>query len=71
MKDGFNLMYIKDGIIYPVVLTVEQDNILQNVVPSLVANNENIRVVKDRPLGEAVILKQAQPPILKVSLRGT
>lgn len=57
MDDRFNLTYIKDGIIYPVALTAEQDSILKNVVPSLVANNGKIRIIKDKPLGEAIILK--------------
>ena len=57
VENRFNLTYIKDGIIYPVALSSEQDSILQNIVPSLVANNGNIRIIKDKPLGEAIVLK--------------
>jgi hypothetical protein len=51
MKDGIALMYIKDGVMYPVALTQEQYDILQFTARLF----EPITVI-NKPQGEAVNL---------------
>ena len=53
MKDGLILMYVKDGIVYPVALTQEQTDtfeFVQALIPP------PIRAISDKPQGEAVNL---------------
>lgn len=52
MKDGVALMYIKDGVLYPVVLTEEQNEILQ--ITARLFNP--LKVMLDQPQGKAVNL---------------
>lgn len=54
MQDGLVLMYIKNGILYPVGLTNEEFNLLQDLGRVF----EPIRVVFDHPQGKAVNLKK-------------
>jgi hypothetical protein len=51
MKDGVALMYIKDGILYPVALTQEQYDILQFTARLF----EPLKII-DKPQGKAVNL---------------
>lgn len=49
IKDGLVLMYVKDGVMYPVALSKEQDEafeILQQALPG------PIKVVVDLPIGK-------------------
>ena len=56
MKDGVVLMYCKDGVLYPVALTEEQNNMLQ-ITASLFSP---LKVVKDKPQGQAVNLLKGE-----------
>jgi hypothetical protein len=52
MKDGLALMYIIDGVLYPVVLTQEQYDILQFTARLF----SPLKIVKDQPQGKAINL---------------
>jgi hypothetical protein len=52
MKDGVALLYINDGILYPVALTEEQNDTLQFTVRLL----GPLSVVMDQPQGTAINL---------------
>lgn len=55
MEDGLIIMYVKDGIIYPVALNEEQQiafKFAQQLIP------QPIVYIKDKPLGVAVNLSQ-------------
>lgn len=54
MQDGLVLMYIKNGILYPVGLTNEEFDLLQELGRVF----EPIRVILDQPQGKAVNLKK-------------
>lgn len=51
MEDGVALMYIKDGVLYPVALTEEQNEVLQFTAKLF----EPIKVV-NKPQGKAINL---------------
>jgi hypothetical protein len=51
MKDGVALMYIKNGVLYPVALTQEQYDILQFTAKLF----EPLKII-DQPQGKAVNL---------------
>lgn len=53
MKDGVILMYVKDGVIYPVAMTESEWTVLQLLAKSV----EPLKVVFDQPQGKAVNLK--------------
>lgn len=53
MKDGIVLMYCKDNILYPVALTLEQDAMIQMIVPATLGT---VKVI-DAPQGSVVDLK--------------
>ncbi|MDA2525869.1 hypothetical protein PDQ24_28970 [Bacillus cereus] len=52
MKDGVVLMYCKDGVLYPVALTNEQNEMLQMSAMLF----QPLKVVFDKPQGQAVNL---------------
>lgn len=52
MKDGLVLMYVKDGIIYPVALTQEEYQTLQ----FLGSMFSPITLISDKPQGTAINL---------------
>jgi hypothetical protein len=52
MKDAIVLMYMKDGVLYPVAMTEDQNNMLQ-VTARLFSP---LKVVFDKPQGKAVNL---------------
>ncbi|WP_176542227.1 hypothetical protein [Bacillus sp. AFS075034] len=52
MKDGVVLMYCKDGVLYPVALTNEQNEMLQ--MTSMLF--QPLKVVFDKPQGQAINL---------------
>lgn len=54
MKDGVVLMYMKEGVLYPVVLTEEQNETLQFTAQLF----SPLRVVTDRPQGQAINLAE-------------
>lgn len=55
MKDGVVLMYCKDGVLYPVALTNEQNEMLQ--MSSMLF--QPLKVVFDKPQGQSVnLIKQ-------------
>ncbi|AFQ20043.1 hypothetical protein P9149_01950 [Bacillus thuringiensis] len=55
MKDGVILMYCKDGVLYPVALTNDQNEMLQ--LSSMMF--QPLKVVFDKPQGQAVnLIKQ-------------
>jgi hypothetical protein len=51
MKDGVALMYVKDGVLYPVVMTQEQYDILQFTAKLF----EPLKII-DQPQGKAINL---------------
>jgi hypothetical protein len=53
VSDGLYLMYVKNGVMYPVVMTDEEWNMLQ------ISAHAICRTIKvlDKPLGEAFNLK--------------
>lgn len=55
VPDGIVLMYVRDGVIYPVALEQEQYDILSTVVASF----GPLKVV-DQPQGKAVNLRGAK-----------
>jgi hypothetical protein len=52
MKDGVILMYMKEGVIYPVAMTEEQWGMLQLLAKTF----EPIKVIFSEPQGEAINL---------------
>jgi hypothetical protein len=52
MKDGLILMYVKDGIVYPVALTQQEYETLQ-FMGSLFSP---VTMISDKPLGPAINL---------------
>ncbi|MGG0209566.1 hypothetical protein [Bacillus mycoides] len=52
MKDGVVLMYCKDGVLYPVALTSDQNEMLQ--LSSMIF--QPLKVVFDKPQGQAINL---------------
>lgn len=54
MKDGVVLMYCKDGVLYPVALTNEQNEMLQ--FSSMMF--QPLKVVFDKPQGQAINLME-------------
>ncbi|WP_198174703.1 hypothetical protein [Bacillus tropicus] len=56
MKDGVVLMYCKDGVLYPVALTNEQNEMLQ--FSSMLF--QSLKVVFDRPQGKAINLTEGR-----------
>lgn len=52
MKDGAVLMYCKDGVLYPVALTAEQNEILQITARIFAPLN----VVMNKPQGKVINL---------------
>ncbi|MGA5663759.1 hypothetical protein ACPCZR_30640 [Bacillus bombysepticus] len=56
MKDGVALMYCKDGVLYPVALTNEQNEMLQ--FSSMMF--QPLKVVFDKPQGQAINLMEGR-----------
>ncbi|MED1403831.1 hypothetical protein P4U07_13515 [Bacillus mycoides] len=56
MKDGVVLMYCKDGALYPVALTNEQNEMLQ--MSSMLF--QPLKVVFDKPQGQAINLLEGR-----------
>ncbi|WP_180228237.1 hypothetical protein [Bacillus thuringiensis] len=56
MKDGVVLMYCKDGVLYPVALTNEQNEMLQ--MTSMLF--QPLKVVFDKPQGQAINLMEGR-----------
>lgn len=56
MKDGVVLMYCKDGVLYPVALTSEQNEMLQ--LSSMIF--QPLKVVFDKPQGQAINLLEGR-----------
>lgn len=54
MKDGVILMYCKDGVLYPIALTNEQNEMLQ--MSSMLF--QPLKVVFDKPQGQAINLME-------------
>lgn len=54
MQDGLVLMYMKDGVLYPVGLTNEEFKLLQDLGRVF----EPLAVIFDRPQGKAINLKE-------------
>ncbi|WP_180235729.1 hypothetical protein [Bacillus toyonensis] len=52
MEDGVVLMYCKDGVLYPVALTNEQNEMLQMSAMLF----QPLKVVFDKPQGQAINL---------------
>jgi hypothetical protein len=57
MNDCFVIFYVKEGKLYPVVMTAEQDDMLQLVV--LLALGDKIQCL-DKPVGEAIQMGSKQ-----------
>lgn len=51
IEDKFALFYIKDGLLYPVILTEEQSTMLQLTAQGIVANNVKLL---NQPIGKAI-----------------
>ena len=58
VPDGVVLMYVKDGIVYPVALTDEQAKLLPYAL-NLLCGDDSLRVVESHPVGEAFYLQEA------------
>ncbi|MDA1553037.1 hypothetical protein [Bacillus cereus group sp. TH243-3LC] len=56
MKDGVVLMYCKDGVLYPVALTNDQNEMLQ--LSSMMF--QPLKVVFDKPQGQAINLMEGR-----------
>ncbi|PEA85660.1 hypothetical protein [Bacillus thuringiensis] len=56
MKDGVVLMYCKDGVLYPVALTNEQNEMLQ--LSSMLF--QLLKVIFDKPQGQAINLLEGK-----------
>ncbi|MEB8649336.1 hypothetical protein P4G96_10565 [Bacillus cereus] len=56
MKDGVVLMYCKDGVLYPVALTNEQNEILQFTSQLF----SPLKVILDKPQGQAINLLEGK-----------
>ncbi|EOO23574.1 hypothetical protein IIU_06981 [Bacillus cereus VD133] len=56
MKDGVVLMYCKDGVLYPVALTNEQNEMLQFSAQLF----QPLKVVFDKPQGQAINLLEGK-----------
>ncbi|MEB9422715.1 hypothetical protein P4I85_15095 [Bacillus cereus] len=56
MKDGVILMYCKDGVLYPVALTNEQNEMLQMSAMMF----QPLKVVFDKPQGQAINLMEGR-----------
>lgn len=56
MKDELALMYIRDGIMYPVALSKKEDRIVQ----ALIKTFKPIKVMYKHPIGKAVILTEEE-----------
>lgn len=54
MKDGVILMYVMDGVSYPVAMTQEQYDMLQFLVKPF----EPLQVIKDHPQGKVINLME-------------
>lgn len=52
MKDGVFLMYMKDGVVYPVALSDREFDLLQLLVKPF----EPLTIAKDQPQGKAINL---------------
>ncbi|HDR6318357.1 TPA: hypothetical protein QCU53_005211 [Bacillus thuringiensis] len=52
MEDGVVLMYCKDGVLYPVALTNEQNEMLQMSAMLF----QPLKVIFDKPQGQAINL---------------
>lgn len=50
VKDGVVLMYMKDGVLYPVALTNEQNDMLQFTAELF----SPLKVAMDKPQGKAI-----------------
>ena len=55
-SDGVALMYVKNGIVYPVALTQEQAESLDILVG--VALGGTLTVIEDKPQGEIISLRK-------------
>jgi len=55
MKDGLILMYVKDGVIYPVAMSNDEYDMLQ-IVGSAIFEDKKINII-NKPQGTAVNLK--------------
>ncbi|MGU3373229.1 hypothetical protein [Bacillus mycoides] len=56
MKGGVVLMYCKDGVLYPVAVTNEQNEMLQ--MSSMIF--QALKVVFDKPQGQAINLMEGR-----------
>ncbi|PEB19687.1 hypothetical protein COO08_05085 [Bacillus toyonensis] len=56
MKDGVVLMYCKDGVLYPVALTNEQNEMFQFTSRLF----SPLKVVFDKPQGQAINLMEGR-----------
>ncbi|EOQ18636.1 hypothetical protein IKC_05137 [Bacillus cereus VD184] len=56
MKNGVVLMYCKDGVLYPVALTKEQNEILQFTSQLF----SPLKVILDKPQGQAINLMEGK-----------
>ncbi|HDR7711231.1 TPA: hypothetical protein QCX89_003238 [Bacillus cereus] len=56
MKDGVVLMYCKDGVLYPVALTNEQNEMLQ--LSSMLF--QPLKVIFGKPQGQAINLLEGK-----------
>ncbi|MBH0328253.1 hypothetical protein ABH14_00290 [Brevibacillus brevis] len=56
-NEGFALIYVRDGVAYPVELTEEQNGMLQS---TLNAFAQPIHVGIDAPLGEVITLAERE-----------
>jgi len=64
MKDGVVLMYCKDGVLYPVALTNEQNEMLQLSAQLF----QPLKVVFDKPQGQAInLLEGKQNETLRIN----
>ncbi|UTQ79997.1 hypothetical protein BC1_00045 [Bacillus phage BC-1] len=64
MKDGVVLMYCKDGVLYPVALTNEQNEMLQFSAQLF----QPLKVVFDKPQGQAInLLEGKQNETLRIN----
>jgi hypothetical protein len=59
VKDSVVLMYCKDNVLYPVTLTQEEYDILQQTAAILFSP---LKVVMDRPQGNVVNLMEKKKP---------
>jgi hypothetical protein len=58
VEDGFIIMYVKGGVVYPVAMTEEEHTMLQMIGPSLF-KDKKVRLI-DKPQGKVTNLTEGK-----------